>query len=311
MPIPDDFMGREWIELSGVNPDLVNQFKPILVSFWGARGKVGALVGSGFMIGGNADCGVILTARHVLDYVTEIQNPRKRHAASSLPEFLPKNASQPKIDKGQLTALWATSDYMRSLEIHFAAYNAVSDIAVCLMMATPNPKQPFVPVSTPIDTTTPSEGDLVHIVSWSDMRQIEKSANDTVEYEIHRALSIRRGTVTRVHRQGFRQYKWPCFTTSIPVEPGMSGGLVYRPQDGGLIGACGVVCADNSTEEARRNQMLPGESVIGMSWMALGLQLPVEMSNTTPLRSIQQMMRDGDMPVAVGGIEQFNFKFVD
>lgn len=311
MPIPDDYLRREWVELSGANPDLVNQFRPVLVSFWGSRGQEGALAGSGFLIGGDSEIGIVITAKHVLDMAPDIQQPRKRHAASALSEFLPQSASRLKIGKGNLIALWATSEYMRPLEIQFAAYNAVSDLAVCLLMATPDPKQPFIPFSTPIDANTPSVGDIVHIVSWIEMRQNGTPTQGAIEYAMHRALSIRRGTVTGVHRQGLRQYKWPCFTTSIPVEPGMSGGLVYRPQDGATIGACGVVCADNSTEEARRDQMLAGESVIGMSWMALGLQLPVETSNTAPRRSIQQMMRDGDMPPAIGGIEQFKFTFGD
>lgn len=311
MPIPDDYLHREWVELSGANPDLVIQFRPVLMSFWGSRGEAGAIAGSGFLIGGDSEIGVVLTAKHVLDFVTDIQQPRKRYASSALSEFLPQSVSQPKVGKGNLTAFWATADYMLALEVPYVSYNAVSDLAVCLVMAKPNSKQPLMPFSTPIDTNTPSVGDIVHAVSWNNMRQTETPVQGASEYEMYRELSIRRGTVTGVYRQGLRQYKWPCFTTSIPVEPGMSGGLVFRPQDGATIGACGVICADNSTEEARRDQMLAGESVVGMSWMALGLQLPEKPSNAATLRTIQQMMRDGDMPPAIGDIERFNFTYAD
>lgn len=311
MPIPGDYLQREWVELSGANPDLVSQFRPVLVSFWGSRGLEGALAGSGFLIGGNSEIGLVLTAKHVLDMVADIQQPRKRHASSALSEFLPKSVNYPKLGKGNLIAFWGTNDYMRTLEIQYAAHNAVSDLAVCLMMAETDAGRPFVPYSTPLDTITPSVGDIVHIASWNSMRQTDVPTERAIAFEMYRALSIRRGTVTGVHKEGLRQYKWPCFTTSIPVEPGMSGGLVYRPQDAGTIGACGVVCADNSTEEARRDQMLAGESVIGMSWMALALELPVETRDSAPRRTIQQMMRDGEMPIAIGGIERFNFTFGD
>jgi len=53
----------------------------------------------------------------------------------------------------------------------------------------------------------------------------------------------------------------------------MSGGFVFAPKDGETIAACGVVCADNSSMEARGSLLLSGESVVGLTYMALGLNI--------------------------------------
>jgi hypothetical protein len=311
MPIPNDLLQREWIECAGVNPGLVSQFRPVLVSFWAAKGVRGGLAGSGFLIGGNADMGLVITAKHVLsEMAVDIQQPKKRHAPSALAEFLPPSSTLPKIGKGSLAAIWANDAHAQALNIAFAGYDDSSDLACCLIVPDANFGVPFVPVAAPINTEVPKPGDVVHMVSWNEMAQqsIDRTEHpEAISYALNRTLSIRRGTVTGIYVTGYRQYKWPCFTTSIPAEPGMSGGLVYLPKDGGTLAACGVVCADNSDQDARRDEMRAGESVIGLSYLALALKLPVETRDDSPLRTLQQMMRDGDLPPAINGFEQFRF----
>jgi len=107
---------------------------------------------------------------------------------------------------------------------------------------------------------------------------------------------------------GLRQYKWPCFTTSIPADPGMSGGFVTLPQDGKTIAVCGIVCADNSTDEARSDSLQCGDSVIACAWPALSLRVPesIPSTQTTPTYTLLEMMRAGRIDKAVGGIDQIN-----
>ena len=87
-------------------------------------------------------------------------------------------------------------------------------------------------------------------------------------------------------------------------KPGMSGGFVYLPRDGITIAACGIVCADNSLFEARTDQLLCGESVIACAWPALCLNVPKFADAGSPLRTLYEMMRAGDMPTAVGSIDR-------
>jgi hypothetical protein len=102
----------------------------------------------------------------------------------------------------------------------------------------------------------------------------------------------------------YRQYRWPYFTTSIPAEPGMSGGFVFLPVDGTPVAACGVVSADSFSGEACTDQMQSGNSIIACSWPALGLSIPQAIGGPdgSLSRSLLDMVRSGDVPEPLGGI---------
>ena len=190
---------------------------------------------------------------------------------------------------------------------HLSYHNSL-DIACCILGPQESYATQFKPISIPLDTARPSVGDIVHMVSQGEI-EISEDLPPTdftgigQKLTIHRRVSIRIGTVTAIYPQGFRQYPWQCFTTSIPAEPGMSGGFVYLPREGMPIAACGIVCADNSTLEARTDYSLCGESVIACAWVALSLPVPQNLANDSPMRTLLDMMRAGDMAHAVGGID--------
>lgn len=170
----------------------------------------------------------------------------------------------------------------------------------------------FSPVSIPLDCRTPSIGDLVHMISHTEM-DVSESAPPRVQdglgqtLKIARTVNIRIGRVTGVYEDGLRQYRWPCFTTSIPAEPGMSGGFVCLPETGTTVAACGIICADATTDEARGNMLLSGESVIACTWPGLGLRVPdsIPPDDATPKMTIYDMIKMGRMSAANGAIEQF------
>ena|ERR1700676_1476679 len=90
-PFPGDSLGRAWIEVSDANPVLVDQYRPSLVAFLAFdRGYYAKLVGTGFVMCGNADLAIVITARHVLEGgVAQVQRPESIHASPSLaPEHL-------------------------------------------------------------------------------------------------------------------------------------------------------------------------------------------------------------------------------
>jgi hypothetical protein len=175
------------------------------------------------------------------------------------------------------------STHASMMNVLHVGYNQTLDIACCMVAPQDEQDPPFQPVSLPIDTAVPVLGDVAHMVSLENMTVEEHipptDASGTGQVlAVTRRVSIRVGVVTGVYLGGFRQYKWPCFTTSIPAEPGMSGGLVTLPRDGNTIGACGIVCADNSTPEARSNPLQCGESVIACAWTALSLRISFALS---------------------------------
>jgi hypothetical protein len=71
---------------------------------------------------------------------------------------------------------------------------------------------------------------------------------------------------------------------------------------------CGIVSADASSEEARVNEKLSGESIIASAWTGLSLPFPEMLSSNPPMTSIYELMKKNYWPQAIG-FE--NIKFVD
>lgn len=312
MPIPNDPLSRYWLDISSDNPKLVDEFRPCLVGFMAFdHGRMPGLAGTGFVIGadtGHTGHAVVITAKHVLsEGVLNIQQPVPRHSPSAL--FVPASAKAPLLHEEKLRAFWLGAEGGDLLYTRHFSYNDTLDIACCIFAPQESYLTQFNPISIPLDTTMPSMGDVVHMVSQGGMDISNRSPPADIsgagqKFKVHRRVNIRIGTVTAIYPQGLRHYRWPCFTTSIPAEPGMSGGFVYLPRDGATIAACGVVCADNSTFEARTNYLLCGESVIACAWPALGLDVPKYFSSDSPMRTLYDMMRAGDMATAIGGIDK-------
>lgn len=206
--------------------------------------------------------------------------------------------------------VWMGSKNAAMLNATHVSYNDPLDIASCIVMAQEG-ESIVERVSIPLDIDVPGVGEVVHAVAMDGM-EAEELAPPSDRYgkgqeiSIFRRISIRVGVVTAVHPEGFRQYRWPCFTTSIPAKPGMSGGFVYRPKDGNAIAACGVICADNSSDGAHRSFSQCGESVIACTWPALSLRIPrtIPAHPDDPTYTLFEMVRSGRVRSPVGGIEK-------
>jgi hypothetical protein len=221
MPIPGDYLNREWVELAGANPQLVEQYRPVLVAFAAAgKDRQPELVGTGFCIGASEHMGIFLTAKHVVQKaVLDVQRPHRVHAASALEQFLPPSATRPRVGGVNLFAVWADSLNAQAMEVVSVSYNDTTDLACCLLTRYAGNSTPFAPPCIPMSTEIPDVGSVVHLVSQDRMRRIPPTNEQGADppYGLFRALSLRMGVVTGVYRQGFRQYNWPCFTTSIPA----------------------------------------------------------------------------------------------
>jgi len=307
-PFPGDSLGRSWIEVAGANPVLVGEYRPSLVAFLAfGRDYSAQLVGTGFVMCGNADLAVVITARHVLEGVAQVQRPESIHASST--PFIPKRSMSPSLDPQDLKAVWMGTASAGLLNIVHVSINPETDVAVCIIAPQEIDPPPFAPTSVPLHAIVPRVGEIVQMVSVDKMDTTELAppkdrAGKGQCLRIYRRISIRVGTVTGVYPDGYRQYRWPCFTTSIPAEPGMSGGLVFLPVDGTPVAACGVVSADSFSGEARTDQMQCGNSIIACSWPALGLLIPQAIGGPDGSlnRSLLDMVRSGDVPEPLGGV---------
>ena len=317
-PLPGDVLARYWIELRDDNPELVAQFRPMTVSFLAFDKDKSVtsqtIVGTGFMIGANPELGlgIAITAKHVFDGVCAVQKPRMSYVPSTPPEFVPRSATELSLDPEKFKVLWMGSKSGSMLNGGAVNYNESVDLACCLVAPQEDDSPAFEPTIALIDVGTPNVGDIVHMVSIAQQNATEVTPprNRTGEGQlinINRLLSIRRGTVTGVHRKGFGQYRWPCFTTSIPAPAGMSGGLVYVPRNGESVAACGVVCAEMEHGKGEDDPLQCGSSVIGCLWPALGLTLPVgDDANSNP--TLLELIRDGRMPTPVGDINHYTIR---
>lgn len=310
MSILNDPENREWLDVSSVNPGLINKFRSTTVSFLGFdRNKNARFWGTGFVIAGNEQCAIVITAKHVLDGVRTFQKPKPIHAPSALSEFIVQ--SKISLEPSDLKVLWMGQKDALMMNVVNAFYSEQLDIACCVVVNREEIDK-FLPFSVPLDCRTPSIGDTVHMISCIGMESIETMAPRASDglgqtLKIKRSVNIRIGSVTGVYDNEYRQYKFPCFTTSIPAEPGMSGGFVYLPEDGDTVAACGIVSADNSTIVARSSMFHSGESVIASSWPALGLRVPdsIPASEGTQRITIYDMIKTGRMPKFRDIIDQF------
>ncbi|WP_395701018.1 trypsin-like peptidase domain-containing protein [Aquabacterium sp.] len=270
-------------------------------------------VGTGFVIGAADDLAVVITAKHVLDGVHTIQTPHARHALSAL--FVPESQSLPTLDPARLKVIWMGTDSAGPLNVAWASFNRSSDLALCVVEPQPVAPPPFKPSSVLLDMAVPAVGEVVHMVSID-----EQSAEELVPPQkrdgagqvmrINRRVSIRRGVVTSVHPDGYNQYRWPCFMTTIPAPGGASGGYVYVPRDGEPIAACGVVCADLDPYHPGIDQRQPGSSLVGCSWPAIALRMPqyVPAPRDAPTIAVLDAMKLGNLPSAVGGMDRFSIE---
>ena len=303
MPIPIDDLKREWFDGSNNNPNLVDLYRPCLIAFIAFnRDHVPSILGTGFIIGVIKEFAFAITAKHVLMEALNVQSP-PRHAPSAI--LIPKSHTNPSIEETKLRASWIGANSGDFLFTRHIAYNDSLDIGCALFEAQPAFKETFKSSMVLLDANEPKVGDVVHMISLdkliiSDYSPPTDISGAGFSFGMNRRVSLRIGTVTGVYPKGYRQYNWPCFTTSIPAEPGMSGGMVFVPRDKEPISICGIVSADASTDEARINEKLCGESIIASSWTGLSLPLPEIFEPNPPMISIYELMKKNYMPPAIG-----------
>jgi len=310
MTIPHDIENRWWVEASSTSPVLVDSFRPVLVAFLAFdKNKTPRMVGTGFVVAAASDFALVVSAKHVFtEGVMKAQRPHPMHAPNAL--FIRKQDKIPSLEPDKLKLIWMGSKNAAMLNATHVCYNDTLDIASCIVM-TQEGESFEEKVSIPLDTDVPGVDEVVHMVALEDMNAQELAPPNDGEgkgqvISVFRRVSIRVGVVTAVYPNGFRQYKWPCFTTSIPAKPGMSGGFVYWPRKGKTIAACGVVSADNSTEKAHLDSYQCGESVIGSAWPAFSLRIPqtVPSHPDASTYTLFEMVNRGLVPQPLGGIEQ-------
>lgn len=303
VPIPNDVEKREWIDVSNINPYLVNLYRPCLIAIVAFdRNNYPHIAGCAFTVGVNGEYAIALSAKHVFTGAGGFQRPA-RHAPSAV--FFNEKSLLPSLSENELRGCWMGSESADFLFTRFMGVNDNLDIASAIFEAQREFKDEFKPSTVLIDANEPVVGDVVHMISLDKFSISNYSPQTNISgtgwsFSLNRRVSIRVGTVTAVYPKGHRQHKFPCFSTSIPADPGMSGGMVFVPADGKPISICGVVSSDFSCDEARTNQSICGESLVASAWPSLSLPLPEMFQSKSATTSIYDLMNQGRLPEAVG-----------
>jgi hypothetical protein len=307
MTMPDDPLGRKWVELSQ-RDDAVIGLRRSLVSFLAFdHDRVPSIAGTGFIVHAGNGWALVLPARHVVtEGVYRGQTPRPPHAESAF--FV--TAPRIHLDARRLRGVWGEPPTAYdALRFSHANYLNENDLACCIVHPQAQEGITFGPVYVPLDPTVPCAGETLALVSMGGqfVEERERGERDGTGQQIAVGgrVVVRRGTVTGVYMGGYRQYKWPCFTVSAPSEPGMSGGFVSRQTSGQVAAAMGIICADNSESDAATDFTREGETVAALSWVALSLRMPARVPwvEGQPTFTLHQMMRDGHLPMPITGID--------
>lgn len=310
LPREIDPLQREWVEAQIVE-QYRRQLSAGMVAFVAfGPGREAHLAGTGFVVGSNGRDAIVMTAKHVLtEGVLRFQKPWQQHVSSALPEFLQAKRGRISVDPSKLRAIWFGEETGDMCIVHHAHYADSLDIAVCLISLQDNTIEHAKILPFALDTGIPEVGAPINLLSTS---QMAVEVDEIEPVTAHQSLTVRKnvsarlGTVTGVFPNGYRQFHWPCFATSIPAEPGMSGGLAYRPVDGRAIGACGVVSADCSEDGARGQFHRAGNSIISMIWPAVGYGIPAGLpaSPDTEQRTLLDLIRAGEIKDLADGAQK-------
>lgn len=321
-PIPIKILGEEkyWMEIASSMPDLAHWLHARMVCVLAFNDDLifdrETTVGNGFVIaeGMNGDYALVITAKHVLEGAKRIQTPHARYASSS--PFVPPSYLAPSIEQRKLKIAWSAGEKQALLRIVHATYNDATDHALCIVEPRES-KVPtgesFEPKNVSLDLGVPAVGDqvlmaslvntaLVETVPPSDRTLLDQQA------EFESAISLRLGVVTGVYLNGYNQYRWPCFTTSIPGRAGMSGCLVGRYVKGELFKVCGVLCADLDPCKPEEEDFTKcGTSLIGCTWSALQLRLPekIQATHDKPNPTLLHLMKEGKWYRPPSGLDDF------
>ncbi|WP_284620098.1 hypothetical protein [Aquabacterium humicola] len=305
--------GSAWLDVSGTNQALVELYRPTLVAFMALnRASVPKVCGTGFVLAAAGGRAVVLTARHVFDDAAKHQRPTLKRPLA--PGLFDETPSLPSTLPSDLIAHWFALETAGTLSIDEIAAVSYTDIAACAVSAghTLN-DAPFHAPGWPVHCTIPRVGDLVQMVSLgmdtgTAVVEQQAPADRTgigQQLLITNAVRIRVGRVVGVYPNGYRQHRHPCFTTTIPVEPGMSGGLAFIRQslhDSGELGVCGIASADVSPPEAFSDPSVAGLSIFACTWPVVGLPVPGLLPGEDgQRRRFHEAFQSGDLR-ALGGV---------
>jgi hypothetical protein len=304
----DDSLKRAWVELAHSNPDLLSSFRKVLLAFHASDdNKNMGTAGTGLIVADTPELLFFISAKHVIEEgVLKIQKPYTRFDGG--PFSFAHEIKNVKLS-GRLKVSVFGDDNAFLANVVYVSRNDSTDIVIGLAEIPEKYRTNRFWSHIPLSVAVPSVGDSIHICSLVNKEPVQRETEQNGrEFIVERGVTLRKGTVTGVYPTGLRQYKWPCFTTSIPVEAGLSGGFAYLPIDGCTVAACGIVCAETSGASAT-NYCEAGESVVASSWPALANTVPTSLPRIDDSKDLTlfEMIKSKQFPRPCGDFDKIKF----
>lgn len=236
---------------------------------------------------------VVLTAKHIFDYIEKGDERHQIHAATTPPEFLTPRPTNRSLSRSVMKAVrcFNGSTYICNIETVRYEEGPGHDLALCVIVNDePNRSLPFDSYF-PLDTRAPAVGTKVVALGFDRMdtdgeKEESKDSKRVLTYRVNWNRSARECEVTGIHEDGHGIVKGPCFEVSRPLDPGMSGGPILDRQ---ALTVRGVVAAGLTLDR----EEAPGKA--SLLWPLAGLTFPASNAPGHDI-SFLELTRQGIVP---------------
>lgn len=233
---------------------------------------------------------LVLTAKHIFDYIEKLDAPNQRHAATTPPEFRAPRPTKRSLNRAVMKAVRRVNGnpYACTIETVRFLEDPDTDLALCIIVHDePHRRLPFDSAFT-LDTETPAVGSKLLALGFDRMDTIEEKEESQdskrlLTYRVNWNRSVRECEVTAIHDGGHGIVKGPCFEVSVPLDSGMSGGPVL---DREALTVRGIVSSGVTLIGAEAS----GKA--SLLWPLAGLSLPTSSASANDVGFLE-LLRGG------------------
>lgn len=280
--IPDDPDGCCWREATFTGPHALDSALISLIAF-GPDGP--SLIGTGFLVAAIGRKALALTAAHNFRQAARVQRPWTTQHPTTPAEFTLRRPQTLSTRPKDIRAVYFDKSQVDMCIIGEVSAVDGMDIALFTIALQEHVDDNLLKSRFPLDMKKPRRGQRVCILGYADMSLSVDGLEQETRIQMARRLALRQGVITGVYSTGLRQYQWPCFETTIPIHPGMSGSpVIWFAEDGAPAVSCGVACVDFSPDAAWDDYRVAGHSICAQLWPAAGLSVYATLPGQTQQR---------------------------
>jgi Trypsin-like peptidase domain len=223
---------------------------------------------------------LILTARHNIDHVKNVDQPYGDGAHPSMPDIFRAEPSKDHFIKNTYCYLvFPSREGNKYSPIRSVAYKPDFDIALCYCVL---PDGIELPAPLAIDTDPPHVGMKGCAIGYVDMSariiQPDERQSDVL-WEFEGQFSMSDCEVIGAEPRGSSLCRSPCFQINVPIHSGMSGGPVINFPDDKNPAICGILTSDLSTNPDALTEASGENALASALGISVALSMWIDRSN--------------------------------